>query len=74
MLEIARLQCTSVGLVAPLLDVMTSGDNDEAIQACRALGNTCFDNGLYYVLINTSHKSIFCTVFLTDNALKLLVG
>jgi len=44
--EPARLQCTSVGLVSLLLDVISSDDNDEVIQACRALGNLCFDNGI----------------------------
>ena len=49
--EEARLHCTSVGLVAPLVDIMSSGNNDEVIQACRALGNMCFDNGLVCCLM-----------------------
>ena len=48
-LEEARLHCTSVGLVAPLVDIMSSGNNDEVVQACRALGNMCFDNGLFAI-------------------------
>ena len=47
--EAARLQCTSLGLVAPLLDIISSDDNDDVIQACRALGNMCFDNGLFAI-------------------------
>jgi len=45
--EEARLRCTSEGLVAPLVYIMSSGNNEEVIQACRALGNMCFDNGLF---------------------------
>jgi len=48
-LEEARLHCTSVGLVAPLVDIMSSGNNGEVVQACRALGNMCFDNGLFAI-------------------------
>jgi len=53
-LEEARLHCTSAGLVAPLLDFISSDDNDEIIQACRALGNMCFDNGLFLLDGNLS--------------------
>jgi len=53
-LEEARLQCTSEGLVAPLVDIMSSGNNDEVVQACRALGNMCFDNGFSIVFFTAS--------------------
>lgn len=49
--DVLRQQCSSDGLITLLLNVMSNGSVAEATQACRALGNICFDNGWYSISI-----------------------
>ena len=43
--DVLRQKCSSVELIKELVKIMSSGNDAEASQACRALGNICFDNG-----------------------------
>ena len=41
-----RVPCVESMMVPPLVEMLTSDNVHAAIQACRALGNICFDNGM----------------------------
>jgi len=42
--EVVRAPCVDAGLIKPLLALLESSSVPTVIQACRALGNICFDN------------------------------
>jgi len=46
--DVLRQQCSSVDMIKLLIMIMSNGCDGEATQACRALGNICFDNGQYF--------------------------
>ena len=45
--ESIRIPCVEAATVQPLVGLMNSPQLSVITQACRALGNICFDNGKY---------------------------
>ena len=45
-LEMTRRPCIEAEVLPPLVSLMVSPHTPVAVQACRALGNICFDNGM----------------------------
>jgi len=43
--EEARQECVKKDLIKPLVKLINENDNLVVHQACRAIGNMCYDNG-----------------------------
>ena len=62
--EVARSPCVEAGLVRPLLVLLKDGRSVQCqIQAGRALGNICYENGQYspYILNLKPHLGTNCS-------------
>ncbi|XP_067133424.1 rap1 GTPase-GDP dissociation stimulator 1-like isoform X2 [Centruroides vittatus] len=53
--DIARKPCTDVSMVGPLVDLLSSEDNQTVLQVCRALANICYDNDVARNLVKEQH-------------------
>lgn len=50
--EKGREKCTNAELIQALIDLLKKNDIDILTPASRAVGNICYDNGCYNILIN----------------------
>lgn len=47
--EPPRAELTSNAVIAPLVQMLSSSSKEAKNQACRAIGNICFDNSKYLI-------------------------
>ena len=59
MIESERRECVKLDFIPLLKEPLQAGDIREKIESCRALGNMCYENGLFirsHIFVASLHR------------------
>ncbi|CAN8020128.1 unnamed protein product [Ixodes persulcatus] len=69
--DVLRKLCSDPAVIEPLLGLVSSSNYGVVLQACRALGNICYDNGKSFLEIVRSKQGMEQLLQLLQNLLEV---